>query len=258
MLGLAGMKPQAISNNRRRPRRLGLGGGLLVLAAAICAPLAAGQTMRVSDVMSGSYSGSVMSWRDIPFRTVIRQQFDYSCGSAALATLLRFQYGVHVGESEIFQAMYAAGDQARIREVGFSMLDMKRYLEAQGYAADGLRLNLDRIAAFGQPVIALVSHDNYRHFVVIKGVDGGRVLVGDPTFGLRVFARADFEAIWNGVVLAIRRGPDGAASAPIFNLDSDWRPWPQAPMDMAEGPRSPADLLRELPTIYQITPTAMR
>jgi len=241
---------------RRRLGRLALGGGALLLAAAAASPEAAAQ-VRLNG-QNGEYQVSVMSWRDIPFRTVVRQQYDYSCGSAALATLLRHHYGIHVGEAEIFQTMYDVGDQARIREVGFSMLDMKRYLESRGFRADGLRLSLDRIGAIGQPMIALIQHDGYRHFVVIKGVDAnGRVLVGDPTFGIQVYERADFEAVWNGIVLAVRGAPD-EASTPVFNLASDWRPWSPTPFAMARGAPSPSDLLRELPSIYQLSEDAMR
>lgn len=200
----------------------------------------------------GTYTVNVISWRDIPFRTVVRQQYDYSCGSAALATLLRFHYGVRVGETEIFRSMFERGDQARIRQVGFSMLDMRSYLEARGFRADGLRLSLDRLAALNMPVIALITRGNYRHFVVIKGVSGNRVLIGDPTFGLQTYSRADFQAVWNGVVLAIRQSPAGT-QAPTFNSAEEWRPWAVAPVRMAPQAVSPSDLLREMPELYQIT-----
>jgi uncharacterized protein len=201
----------------------------------------------------GSYSVSVMSWRDIPFRTVVRQQYDYSCGSAAVATLLRYHYGVHVGEAEVFQSMFERGDQARIQQVGFSMLDMRTYLESHGFGADGLRLSLDGLAALDVPAIALITHNNYRHFVVVKGISADRVLVGDPTFGLQTYTRAEFQEIWNGVVLAIRRLPDGT-TVPAFNREEEWRPWVVAPLDMAQGPISPSDLIRNLPEIYQLRP----
>ncbi|WP_204283799.1 C39 family peptidase, partial [Klebsiella pneumoniae] len=69
------------------------------------------------------------------FRTVVRQQYDYSCGSAAVATLLRYHYGRPTVESDVFSAMWRSGDQAQIKRAGFSMLDMKRYLDSQGYMA---------------------------------------------------------------------------------------------------------------------------
>lgn len=218
---------------------------------ALSAPASA--QVRFHGEAGGNYSVSVMSWRDIPFRTVVRQQYDYSCGSAALATLLRYHYGVHVGEGEVFQSMFERGDQARIQQVGFSMLDMRTYLESQGFGADGLRLDLDRLATLDIPAIALITHDNYRHFVVVKGISADRVLVGDPTFGLQTYTRAEFEEVWNGVVLAIRRLPDGT-TAPAFNREEEWRPWVVAPLDMAQGPVSPSDLMRNMPELYQITP----
>src|SRR5690606_11780520 len=129
--------------------------------------------------------------------------YDYSCGSAAVATLLRHHYGLEVREAQVFQSMYARGEQERIQRVGFSMLGMRAYLERAGFQADGLRLPLDRLATLGVPAIALITHDNYRHFVVVKGVSDTEVLVGDPTFGLQRYTRAEFEAVWNGVVLAV-------------------------------------------------------
>lgn len=238
-----------------RRRAAFLLGGAFVLAAASSGEAAA--QARFRDMNGNTLAVSVVSWRDIPFRTVVRQQYDYSCGSAAVATLLRFHYGVAVSEADVFRAMYEVGDQARIREVGFSMLDMKLYLESRGFQADGLRLTLDRVREIGAPMIALITHDNYRHFVVIKGVSDGGVLVGDPTFGLQTYTRAEFQEVWNGIVLAVRGAPEGVGAG-VFNQASEWRPWSRAPMHTARETVSPSDLLRELPSIYQITPTAMQ
>lgn len=238
------------------PFRLSRRSGALFFAcaaawASMATPSAA--QVRFHGEAGGNYSLNVISWRDIPFRTVVRQQYDYSCGSAAIATLLRYHYGTEVAEGEVFQSMYAIGDQARIREVGFSMLDMRGYLLSRGFTADGLRLSLDRLAELDVPAIALITHDNYRHFVVVKGIDANRVLVGDPTFGLQTYTRAEFEAVWNGVVLAVRRPPQGV-DAPVYNDAAEWRPWAVAPLDDARGPVSPSDLTREFREIYQITP----
>ena len=236
------------------PSRIARGGVLFAAIAAAWAGLAApgAAQVRTHGEGGGSFTVSVTSWRDIPFRTVVRQQFDYSCGSAAVATLLRFHYGLSVSESEVFQHMYDRGDQERIRAVGFSMLDMRSYLEARGFRADGLRLPFERLATLGVPTIALITHHNYRHFVVVKGIEGDRVLIGDPTFGLQTYTRADFEAAWNGVVLAIRETPAGWP-APAYNRRAEWLPWATAPLDMAQGPVSPSDLTREFREIYQIT-----
>lgn len=241
---------------RLAPHRLWRGGVLLASSAtalmmSFAAPASA--QVRTHGEGGGSFSLSVMSWRDIPFRSVVRQQYDYSCGSAAVATLLFHHYGIRVTEGQVFESMFERGDQERIRRVGFSMLDMRAYLERSGFQADGLRLSLDRLATLNVPAIALITVNNYRHFVVIKGINETSVLVGDPTFGLQTYSRADFEAVWNGVVLAVRRAPDGA-SAPVYNRADEWRPWAVAPLDDAHGPVSPSDLYRNMPEVYQISP----
>ena len=75
---------------------------------------------------TGNYAVHVTSFAEIPFRTVIHQQFDYSCGSAALATMLRFQYVKPTNEADVFKAMYAVGEQERILTRCVSLLDMKK------------------------------------------------------------------------------------------------------------------------------------
>lgn len=197
----------------------------------------------------GDFAVKVMTWRDIPFRTVVRQQYDYSCGSAALATLLKHHYAVDVGEAQLFKAMWETGDQPKIRKLGFSLLDMKRYLNSRGYKADGFRMSLDELAKAETPAIALIDLGSYRHFVVIKGVRGQRVLVGDPALGLKTYSRSEFEKMWNGVVFAVHDGPRD----PVFDRDEEWRPWARAPLNMLSD-ASLAAFTRELVPQNQITP----
>lgn len=231
-------------------------GALLLLALASWAVAAAPSTaqVRFHGEAGGAYTVSVISWRDIPFRTVVRQQFDFSCGSAAVATLLRFHYGqANMREAEVFRAMYDRGDQARIRQVGFSMLDMRTFLISRGFQADGLRLSLNRLRELNLPSIALITRNGYRHFVVIKGISDTSVLVGDPTFGLQTYSRHDFEAMWNGVVLAVRTEPAGAPR-PTYNEAAEWRPWAVAPVGDAAQPVDPQALTSGFSDIYQLAP----
>ena len=88
--------------------------GLGLWAAALCATWFCAAPAGADVLLSSGPAParvSVVSYRDIPFRTVVRQRYDFSCGSAALATLLRYHYDREVGEEQIFRAMYAAGDQ---------------------------------------------------------------------------------------------------------------------------------------------------
>lgn len=156
---------------------------------------------------------------EVAFRATLHQKYDFSCGSAAVATLLTYHYGKPVDEIEVFQWMYASGDQAKIRREGFSLLDMKRYLEHAGYVADGVKVSLDELARVGVPAIALVNDQGYRHFVVLKGLHGARVALGDPALGGRIVSRTQFEQMWvGGIFFAIRSHLDIAR----FNAPDDW------------------------------------
>lgn len=221
-------------------------------AAAVLSLLSWGSpaAAQVSVTQGGNnYSVQVVSYRDIPFRTVVRQEYDYSCGSAALATLLRYHYGRNVAERDVFVQMYQDGNKEAIQRVGFSLLDMKRYLETHGFQSDGFRLSLQALEEEGTPAIVVINQQGYRHFVVLKGMAGNRVLVGDPALGLKIYDRAEFEAMWNGIAFMIRD------SADRFNAADEWRPFAKAPMDRALPTDSLAELTRELPPLYQITTT---
>lgn len=234
-------------------RRTVIGAAITAMLCALVSTPAQAEVRPNGDA-GGTYTLNVMSWAEIPFRTTIRQQYDYSCGSAAVATLLKHHYGVDIDEGQAFKAMYDRGDQTRIQQVGFSMLDMKTFLESQGFQADGFRLTLDRLAELRVPGIALIVRDGYRHFVVVKGVRGDEILLGDPTFGLRIMKRAEFEGMWNGIILAVRRTA-GNANPFGFNRVEEWTPWSRAPIsDAARGD----GLLTAMPMdqiwSYQISP----
>lgn len=210
----------------RRCRALGC-----VLAFAACLPAHAG-SVSVRVPYSGSYAIQLTSLKEARFKTTVPQQYDFSCGSAATATLLTYQYGYPVTEAEVFRQMYADGDQARIRKQGFSLLDMRRYLLSKGFQADGFDLPLDKLFEEGLPAIVLLNDRGYRHFVVVKGLRRNRVLVGDPARGTRSLTRRDFERLWdNRVLFVVHNRRDLAA----FNQSRDWRTAPLAPMEAGIG-----------------------
>jgi len=173
----------------------------------------------------------VLSVKEARFTNVIKQQYDFSCGSAALATLLTHHYGHPTTEAELFQAMWEGGDQEKIRNVGFSLLDMKNQLARMGYRADGYKLKLDVLAKIGVPAIALISTKGYRHFVLIKGIGPNRLVVGDPAAGNRVMDRDEFEEIWDGTIFLIRN--KAKTGRKHFNLKEDWTVQAKAPFGTA-------------------------
>jgi uncharacterized protein len=132
---------------------------------------------------------------------VIVQKFDLSCGAAALATILKFQFGDNVTEHQVAEGLisrkeYIAHPEIiRIRE-GFSLLDMKRYVDGRGYKGIGYgKLEFKDLIELA-PIIVAVSPIGYNHFVVFRGAIGDQVLMADPAFGNRTMSVEKFNRIW--------------------------------------------------------------
>jgi len=200
---------------------------LLTVALSLTATPAFSESLRMLAPLGGHLTIPTVSLKGARFMTTLRQQYDFSCGSAAVATLLTHHYDHKVNEAQVFQSMFERGNQEKIRREGFSMLDMKRYLEQLGFRADGIVATLDQLVDAGVPAIALVKENGYAHFVVIKGVRDGKVLLGDPATGTRVLPRATFERIWINSILLVAKNRVEIAR---FNQEADWRILPRAPL----------------------------
>ncbi|HWS16159.1 MAG TPA: C39 family peptidase [Candidatus Methylomirabilis sp.] len=203
---------------------------IVFLAAAVRVQAA---PMAIPGVAGGGFMVNVTSKKESQFRSTMRQRYDFSCGSAALATLLSSGYEDAVSEGAVFSKMYDKGDKEKIRQDGFSLLDMKGYLESEGYEADGFRISLDKLAELGVPAITVVNPKGYKHFVVVKGVTKKEVLVSDPAAGTSVVPRPQFEEMWNGILFLIRNRKNVAMNH--FNLKDDWQVRTKAPIGTAVG-----------------------
>jgi len=145
----------------------------------------------------------VQSVRERKFADLVEQKTDFSCGAAALATVLRQAYWLDVDEEHIIKGMLANADQNLVRTQGFSMLDMKRYIESIGMRARGYRIPPDKLQAVTIPVVVLMEIRGYKHFVVMQRAQEDWVYIGDPVLGHKRYSHEDFVKGWNGIVFAI-------------------------------------------------------
>jgi len=175
---------------------------------------------------------NVTSYKEARFKSVIKQQYDFSCGSAALASLLTYHYDEPINEKEVFTEMYEKGDKDKINKEGFSMLDMKKFLEQRGYRSEGYQINLDMLQDKAKiPAITLISTNGYNHFVVVKGVNQSEVLIADPAQGSRVIARNEFEQDWNGLIFIIKSHAE--LGRKNYDLKDEWKVRAKAPFGTA-------------------------
>ena len=202
--------PISGSTARAIPRRRFLGfttilGGCMLLAARFA---------------RAETRGPVVSMLEQRQRNAVVQKWDLSCGAAALATVLNYQHGDDVTERELVKQLinrdiYLINPELVQVRQGFSLLDLKRVVEARGYTGIGYGdLSFDDALELA-PVITPVRSKGYNHFVVLIGTVGDTLQVVDPAFGNRTMSVAQFKKIWMqfpgigcvGFVVARGNGP---------------------------------------------------
>ncbi|MDP3589210.1 MAG: C39 family peptidase, partial [Methylobacter sp.] len=181
---------------------------------------------------AGNYDVPVTTFLERRFKTVYKQQYDFSCGSATLASLLTYHYDDTVDEQSVFVDMYQNGDQQKIQQQGFSLLDIKLYLERHGYHSDGFKISLDQLITANVPAITIINRDGYLHFVIIKGLNEQEVLLGDPSVGIKVIPRDEFETMWDNRILFLIHDKQDLA-ARHFQDQQEWALRVKAPLGSA-------------------------
>jgi predicted double-glycine peptidase len=214
-------------------RRLRLTAAALCFGAAALAadPADAGSVyLNGVGLGGGAATTNLKSFQENKYKATVAQQYDFSCGSAALATLLTYNYDIPVSEPEIFRDMFDNGDKKVIAESGFSLLDIKNYLARRGLEANGYRAPLSKLAEVRLPAIVLVNARGYSHFVVLEGIHDGWVLLSDPANGMRSEPIGQFEGHWSGIFFLILTDAEHAQQG--FNDHEKWAAAPAPPWEL--------------------------
>lgn len=177
--------------------------GIFISVASADMALAA--SMSLGNVLSDTMvRKDVQSIRERRYEDLVEQHTDFSCGAAALATVLKYAYGrAEITENDVLAGMLEVSDPEVVRQRGFSLLDLKHYVEMNGYRGRGYEVDPDTLDEISIPVIVLLDLEGYKHFVVMKKARGDRVYVGDPALGNRVMSRDDFLDAWNNIIFAV-------------------------------------------------------
>jgi predicted double-glycine peptidase len=161
------------------------------------------------------------SWRAMQRENVVFQRMDYSCGSAAMATMFRYYFEDNISEKDvlkkIFEQLAKSEDpkkelKDRI-ENGFSMLDLLNVAKEFGYLAAVVRIPLAKLAESKAPVIVKITKLKYEHFVVFRGVHDNTVYLADSVRGNVRLSTQEFVEQWSGESLFLGK--------PGFGLPED-------------------------------------
>ncbi len=132
------------------------------------------------------------------YEHVVKQEYDYSCGSAALATLLNYYLHEKLSEQQVIQGLMQHGEAEKIQQRrAFSLLDMKRFCEVLGYNAAGYKAEFGDLKTLNKPAILPITLFGYKHFVVFRGVYGNHVFFADPYRGNMSFTVEEFRKRWD-------------------------------------------------------------
>ncbi len=175
-------------------------------------PRVSGGTEIALDSTGLRLTKNLTTLRDMKARYVTFQEYDYSCGAAVISTLLTYYFGEPATEKEVIFGIAQGADMKKVlQRRAFSLLDMKRFAEARGYKAVGYRMDFDFLVELNKPVIVPLNIRDYKHFVIVKGIVGDRVVIADPAFGNYTVRINRFFSVWTegiGFVLE-RQQPKG-------------------------------------------------
>lgn len=180
---------------------------------------------------------TVQNWTDLRQQNVVIQTRDYSCGAAALATVLQFYFQDQVTENQILESALArlnAEEVADRQENGLSLDDLFIAAQELGYLGAVIRLPLEKIPQLPAPVIVRIERENFKHFVVLKGSLEDRIFIADPLRGNLRLPAHEFVKQWSGEALVLGKPGFGLPNEhplsiqevpPIRNELSPMRRW---------------------------------
>jgi len=162
-----------------------------------------------------------VSFKELRDKEIIKQNQDYSCGAAAVATLLTYSFQDPTTEEEVLRGMNKTATA--------SFADLKQYIEKKGYQVRGLASSLFYLEKLEFPVIGYLVIHGKEHFTVIKRVERGKVWLADPSFGNQMISEYRFldffktrsDPLYCGKILEI--APKKPYIAPSFPSQNAWK-----------------------------------
>jgi predicted double-glycine peptidase len=168
----------------------------------------------------------VEDWRQLKRRNIVMQRHDYSCGAAAVATVVRYYWGDDVTEEYFLRMILATLSPAELQERvknGLTMTDLRLAAVRGGYQATIGRLTFDKLTNTKVPLVVGITFRGFDHFVVYRGWDGYYVYLADPIRGNIRLPAWEFVEQWqkNAVLVVAKPGADVRDTSPLTVTDCE-------------------------------------
>ena len=201
---------------------------IVVLTCSGCLPLQTVQPQKRNSEVGAPirdpqrrFRRQVQSWAGFRTQNVVMQERDYSCGAAALATMIKFHIGDPISETMVIQdamSMLTNEEMRERYENGLSLTDLRRLAVRLGYLASIGRLKIGKLRETKLPLIVGIVVNGFEHFVVYRGTDDKYVYLADPARGNVRVSISTFEKEWqeNAVLAIIKRGQKQPRQSPLL------------------------------------------
>jgi len=144
-----------------------------------------------------AHASDFETWIERRDRGVVKQSLDYSCGIAALATLLGMSFDTDVSESSLLALLEENANQWQLandwRERGVSLAILSQLAAHYNLSAIGVSVSAAGLMQLQKPAIAFIDYRGSPHFTVIKPpLVNSRIELADPSWGNRMLTRWQF------------------------------------------------------------------
>jgi len=163
---------------------------------------------------------SPCNWKEIKVRHIVMQDRDYSCGAAALATILRYYWGDAATEEQVLRAiaqiLTAEEFKDRVKN-GLAISDLRRAAVEMGYLSSIGTMTFGQLTESKVPLVVGLDVYGYKHFVVYRGFDGRFVYVADPIRGNIRITAPEFVQQWqkNAVLVVAKPDQEPPTTSPL-------------------------------------------
>lgn len=154
----------------------------------------------------------VWSFKEIKERRIVMQKYDYSCGAAVLATVIKYYWDDDVDEAyflTMLPRLKLSEKEMKDRiENGLTLTDLRNLVNLAGYQASMAKVKFEELAQGKVPVVVGVTVRKHEHFVVFRGADDRYAYLADPIRGNVRTPICDFLEQWQKNAILVVAKPN--------------------------------------------------
>lgn len=134
-------------------------------------------------------ANTLISWKDLRDKWVVKQNYDYSCGASSLATIFTYYYNKPLTEKDILEKMGMSASLSSFYSLG-------KVVEQYDYQYKSIILDFTQLRKLTVPTLVHINYKRDNHFSVLRFIDNDFVYLADSSWGNRKLTHEQFRAIW--------------------------------------------------------------